>query len=71
MLAVVWADVLGMKQVSLGDNFFAIGGHSLLVVGLFARIKKLTGRNLPLSTLFNAPTIAQLAEVLDRDGPKA
>ncbi len=64
----VWEKVLGVSPVGMDDNFFNLGGHSLLAVRLFAQIEKSLGRNLPLATLFQAPTIRSLAEVLRKDG---
>ena len=63
-LAGMWGDLLGVKQVSIHDDFFELGGHSLLAVRLFSRLEKLTGRRLPLATLFEARTIAALARVI-------
>jgi thioesterase domain-containing protein/acyl carrier protein len=57
---------LGIERVGLQDNFFELGGHSLLAVKLFAEIERTFDRRLPLSTLFQAPTLGQLAEVLSR-----
>ena len=62
MLADHWQKLLGVKDVSIHANFFALGGHSLLALRLFARIEEVTGRKMLLSTLFEAPTIAALAE---------
>jgi amino acid adenylation domain-containing protein len=67
-LAAVWAEVLGLKVVGFHDNFFELGGHSLLAVILFARIAKYFGKRLPLATLFRAPTVAQLAAVIEDAG---
>ena len=67
-LAGIWGKILNLPQVGVRDNFFEIGGHSLLAVRVFAQIEKQIGRNLPLATLFQAPTIEQLAEVLRKDG---
>ncbi len=64
----IWEKVLGVKPIGMDDNFFELGGHSLLAVRLFAQIEKSLGRNLPLATLFQAPTIRLLAEVLRKDG---
>jgi amino acid adenylation domain-containing protein len=66
MLATIWADLLEIKEVGINDNFFELGGHSLLAVRLFAQIEKKFGRRLPLATLFQAPTIAQLATILEK-----
>jgi amino acid adenylation domain-containing protein len=66
-LTEVWQEVLAIEQVSIHDNFFELGGHSLLAVRLFAVMEKKFGKRLPLATLFHAPTIAQLAPVLEKD----
>lgn len=66
-LARQWQELLGVQRVGLEDNFFQLGGHSLLAVRLFSEIERAFGRRLPLSTLFRAPTLGQLAEVLSQD----
>jgi aspartate racemase len=68
MLTKIWEKVLGLRRVGIDDNFFDLGGHSLLAVQLFAQIEKAFNRNLPLATLFHAPTIKQLAAVLREEG---
>lgn len=64
-LADIWSELVGIKQVGLRDDFFELGGNSLVAVRLFAAIKKQFKVSLPLSTLFEAPTIGQLAKLLD------
>jgi amino acid adenylation domain-containing protein len=63
-LAALWQQVLDVSQIGIHDNFFDLGGHSLKAVQLFAHLEQVFSRQLPLATLFQAPTIAQLAEVL-------
>ncbi|MEL7405447.1 MAG: 4-hydroxyphenylpyruvate dioxygenase [Cyanobacteria bacterium J06558_2] len=67
-LTKIWEKVLGIRAISINDNFFELGGHSLLAVMLFAEIEKLTGKNLPLSTLFQAPRIRELANIIRDEG---
>lgn len=66
-VAGVWRAVLGREGIGIHDDFFRIGGHSLLATLLMAELRKAMGAGLPLRTLFEAPTIAQLAERIDRD----
>ncbi|WP_437970202.1 amino acid adenylation domain-containing protein [Sorangium sp. So ce260] len=65
-LAGVWGEVLGRDGVGTTDDFFALGGHSLLAVQVVARARRLFGVDLPLRAAFDAPTIAALAERVDR-----
>ncbi|MGH9533788.1 MAG: thioesterase domain-containing protein [Terriglobales bacterium] len=65
-LAAIWREVLGLESVGLNENYFDLGGDSALAVVLFARIEREFGRKLPLATLFDAATIAELAAVLQR-----
>lgn len=67
-LAKMWEKLLGIRPLGVTDNFFELGGHSLLAVRLFDRIEKAFGKNLPLATLFQAPTIKQLAAILSQEG---
>ncbi len=67
-LAWIWEQVLGVKAIGAHDNFFHLGGHSLIAVRLFTEIEKAFGLRLPLATLFQAPTIAQLAAALRQRG---
>lgn len=63
-VADIWQDVLGVEQVRIHDNFFDLGGSSLIALHLFNKIEEVFGKNLPLATLFEAPTVDQLACVL-------
>ncbi|MEW5957722.1 MAG: amino acid adenylation domain-containing protein [Chloroflexota bacterium] len=67
-LAQIWEQILDVRPISVTDNFFDLGGHSLLAVRMFARIKEILGQNLPVATLFQAPTVAALADILRRKG---
>lgn len=63
-LATIWKEMLGVQQVSIDDDFFALGGQSLIAMRLFNRIRKEHGVELSLSVLFQAPTIAATAALL-------
>jgi len=63
-VANIWHELLGVEQVRIHDNFFDLGGNSLIAVSLFARIEKVFGKKLPLSTLYESPTVEQLANIL-------
>ncbi len=63
-LTKMWEKVLSVQPVGVTDNFFDLGGHSLLAVRLFAQIEKMFGKNLPLATLFQAPTVEQLTPIV-------
>jgi amino acid adenylation domain-containing protein/FkbM family methyltransferase len=67
LLAQVWSRILKVERVGLHDNFFDLGGHSLLAVRVTVEIEKLTKMRLPLATLLQAPTIADLAEILRKE----
>ena len=66
LLATIWADFLGVERVGIHDNFFELGGHSLLALRLFAKIEKVFGRTFSIATLFEAPTVKDLADVIDQ-----
>ncbi|MGB8194269.1 MAG: thioester reductase domain-containing protein, partial [Chitinophagaceae bacterium] len=66
ILAELWAEMLGLQQVGVNDNFFEIGGHSLMVVKLITRIRETFSIQLPIRSLYEALTIAELGEVIDR-----
>jgi amino acid adenylation domain-containing protein len=65
-LAVIWADLLERKDVELDDNFFDLGGHPVLVGFLQKRIAAEFGQHIPISELFQNPTIRQQTELMQR-----
>jgi amino acid adenylation domain-containing protein len=66
-LTALWQQVLEVPKIGIHDNFFDLGGHSLKAAQLFFLLEQVYGRRLPLATLFQAPTIAELASVLSRE----
>jgi amino acid adenylation domain-containing protein len=64
LIAGVWADVLGVDRAGVHDDFFALGGHSLMVAKVVARLRKLCGVAVGVQTVFDAPTVAGLAEAV-------
>jgi amino acid adenylation domain-containing protein len=66
-LAALWEEIFGKRPVGIRDNFFDLGGHSLLAIRLMRRVEQSFHRKLPLATLFEAPTIEQLAAILRQD----
>lgn len=70
-LAAIWQEVLGLDAISVTRNFFELGGHSLTATQVVARIRRQWGVSLPLRTLFDQPTIAQLAAAISAAQPDA
>ncbi len=66
-LVAIWEEILGTQPIGIQDNYFELAGNSLQAVQLFARIEQVTGKNLPLATLFQAPTIEKLAKMLGQE----
>ncbi|HET6514241.1 MAG TPA: amino acid adenylation domain-containing protein, partial [Thermodesulfovibrionales bacterium] len=67
-LTKAWERILGVQPVGITDNFFELGGHSLLAVRLASEIRKMTTNTFPVMAIFQFPSIAQLAEMLTREG---
>ena len=67
VLTRIWADVLGLEKVGVNDNFFELGGHSLLATQLVARLSEAFAAELPLRTIFEAPTAGAMAERMKQE----
>ncbi len=65
MLAEVWQEVLGIETVGVDDNFFQLGGHSLLATQVVSRLRQGYDIDLSLRTMFESPTIAELAAAIE------
>jgi amino acid adenylation domain-containing protein/non-ribosomal peptide synthase protein (TIGR01720 family) len=64
LLAGIWAEVLGVERISVHDNFFERGGHSLLGTQVISRIRAVFQVDLPLRALFDTATLAELAQLI-------
>jgi amino acid adenylation domain-containing protein len=70
-LAEIWAEVLGRARVGVKENFFDLGGHSLLLVKVQARLRETLDRKIPIADLFRFPTVSALAGHLGAEGEGA
>ncbi|MFD3658898.1 amino acid adenylation domain-containing protein, partial [Streptomyces sp. NPDC058620] len=68
LLAGIWVQVLGVDGIGADDDFFGIGGHSLLATQVISRVREVFGTEVPLSALFDRPTVRGLAETIDESG---
>ncbi|PTR00939.1 amino acid adenylation domain-containing protein [Mucilaginibacter yixingensis] len=68
LVADTWAEFMGLEQVGVYDDFFELGGRSLVAVKIMARLEQETGKRLPLATLFEFSTVEKLAQRLQVDG---
>jgi amino acid adenylation domain-containing protein len=65
VLTTIWTEVLALEQIGIHDNFFELGGHSLLIIQVISRVQETLPVELSLSSLFECPTIAELARHLE------
>src|SRR5579864_1191049 len=66
-LVTIWQGVLKVNEIGIRDDFFDLGGHSLMAARVLIEVEKLTGRELPLSALFRGATIESLARLIRED----
>ncbi|ACK67646.1 amino acid adenylation domain protein [Rippkaea orientalis PCC 8801] len=65
VLATIWREILKVEQISMNDNFFELGGHSLLATQIMSRIRDKFNIQMALRQIFESPTIAELAQVVE------
>jgi len=67
LLLRIWSRTLRTSEVHAGSDFFELGGDSLLAVNLFLEIEQATGRNFPITAIYDAPTVAELAALMEEE----
>ena len=65
LIIQTWREVLKIEDLGIHDNFFELGGHSLLATQIVARLQEAFNKNVPIRVLFDAPTIAELAQEVE------
>jgi amino acid adenylation domain-containing protein len=71
LLAGIWAHVLGLERAGVNDNFFEMGGHSLLATQVISQVRQAFQVEIPLRNIFETPTIAGLAESIEKESKTA
>ncbi len=67
-LVAIWAEALGLDRLGIHDDFFELGGDSLMAARVISRIKETLGADLPLTALFDCPTVAETARAISATG---
>lgn len=67
ILAMIWTELLGIEQIGMEENFFDLGGHSLIATQMVSRLRKVLQIELPVRSIFEMPTISDMAEFLRAD----
>lgn len=67
IMAAIWKECMGLSKLSIDDNFFGLGGHSLMAVQILSKFEKKTGKNFQLAVLFKYPNIRSLATFIDNN----
>jgi acyl carrier protein len=70
LLAKIWTEVLAIDQVGIHDNFFDLGGHSLAATRVISQVIKQFRLELPLQSLFQSPTVAEMAAIITQNQAK-
>ncbi|AOX00346.1 hypothetical protein BJP34_13570 [Moorena producens PAL-8-15-08-1] len=65
LLGAIWSQILGIEKIGIHNNFFELGGHSLKATQVISQIRQVFSIDLPLKTLFEQPTVAQLSDRID------
>jgi acyl carrier protein len=65
LIAKIWSQILGVEQVGVYDNFFDLGGHSLMATQILSRLRNVANVEIPLRAMYENPTIANLAEAVE------
>ena len=68
-IADIWKKLFNREAIDRDDNFFSLGGHSLLAARMLAEVERITGQRLPISSIFESPTVEALAARLESPGP--
>jgi len=67
MVTEIWQQLFGHEKIGIRDDFFELGGHSLMAIRMFAQVKERSGKKLPLTSLYDFPTIEKLSQRLVRE----